>query len=82
MANADYVRVVAGPEAIVAPLKNDQDPLGGELRLASVDKPATGSVSAIADNGTFTFASDTAGRQLPDLPGHQRPAKRHGADPH
>ncbi|POH60607.1 Ig-like domain-containing protein [Arthrobacter glacialis] len=61
VANADYVRVVAGQKAIVAPLKNDQDPLGGELRLASVDKPATGSVSAIADNGTFTFSSDTLG---------------------
>ncbi|MHA7269326.1 Ig-like domain-containing protein [Arthrobacter sp. HLT1-20] len=61
VANADYVRVVAGQKAIVAPLKNDQDPLGGELRLASVDKPATGSVSAIADNGTITFSSDTLG---------------------
>ncbi|MEO6530478.1 MAG: Ig-like domain-containing protein [Specibacter sp.] len=61
VANADYVRVVAGAKAIVAPLKNDQDPLGGELRLASVDKPATGSVSSIADNGSFTFASETLG---------------------
>ncbi|MHA7306141.1 Ig-like domain-containing protein [Arthrobacter sp. TMN-49] len=61
VANADYVRVVAGQKAIVAPLKNDQDPLGGELRVASVDKPATGSVSAIADNGTLTFTSDTVG---------------------
>lgn len=61
VANADYVRVVVGQDAIVAPLKNDQDPLGGELRLASVDKPATGSASAIADNGTFTFNSDNVG---------------------
>lgn len=61
VANADYVRVVAGQKVIVAPLKNDQDPLGGELRLASVDKPATGSVSAIADNGTLTFSSDSLG---------------------
>lgn len=61
VANADYVRVVAGSSVIVAPLKNDQDPLGGALRLASVDKPATGTVSPIADNGTFTFNSDTLG---------------------
>ncbi|MFQ4149693.1 Ig-like domain-containing protein [Arthrobacter sp. LAPM80] len=61
VANADYVRVVVGKSAIVAPLKNDQDPLGGELRLASVDKPATGTVSPIADNGTFTFKSETVG---------------------
>jgi hypothetical protein len=61
VANADYLRVVVGQEAIVAPLKNDQDPLGGELRLASVDKPAKGAISAIADNGTFTFTSETVG---------------------
>ncbi|MGA7204414.1 MAG: Ig-like domain-containing protein, partial [Specibacter sp.] len=61
VANADYVRVVAGQAATVAPLKNDQDPAGGELRLASVDKPATGTASSVADNGTFTFTSDTVG---------------------
>ena len=61
VANADFVRAVAGQATTVAPLKNDQDPSGGELRLASVDKPATGSVSAIADNGTFTFTSSTPG---------------------
>ena len=61
VANADYVRVVVGQGAIVEPLKNDQDPLGGELRLASVDKPKTGTSSPIADNGTFTFTSDTLG---------------------
>ncbi|MDJ0317097.1 Ig-like domain-containing protein [Arthrobacter antibioticus] len=61
VANADYVRVVVGQSAIVAPLANDQDPLGGELRLASVDKPESGTLSAIADNGTFTFSSETLG---------------------
>ncbi|WP_104092067.1 Ig-like domain-containing protein [Arthrobacter sp. GMC3] len=61
VANADYVRVVAGRTAVVAPLKNDQDPGGGELRLASVDKPTTGTSSPIADNGTFTFTSATPG---------------------
>lgn len=61
VANADHVRVVVGQTAVVAPLKNDQDPGGGELRLASVDKPNLGTASPIADNGTFTFTSDTAG---------------------
>ncbi|WP_269939445.1 Ig-like domain-containing protein [Arthrobacter sp. HY1533] len=61
VANADYMRVVVGQDAIIAPLKNDQDPLGGQLRLASVDKPATGTASSIADNGTFTFTSQTVG---------------------
>ncbi|MCQ9163402.1 Ig-like domain-containing protein [Arthrobacter sp. STN4] len=61
VANADYLRVTAGQKGTVAPLKNDQDPSGGELRLASVDKPATGTVGPIADNGTFTFSSDTVG---------------------
>ncbi len=61
VANADYLRVVAGQTGTVAPLKNDQDPSGGELRLASVDKPATGTLGPIADNGTFTFTADTVG---------------------
>ena len=61
VANADYVRVVVGQSVLVEPLKNDQDPLGGELRLASIDKSATGTTSPIADNGTFTFTSDTLG---------------------
>ncbi|ALE91569.1 hypothetical protein AOC05_03140 [Arthrobacter alpinus] len=61
VANADYVRVVTGRTAVVAPLKNDQDPGGGELRLASVDKPTVGTSSPISDNGTFTFTSSTPG---------------------
>ncbi|PYI66689.1 hypothetical protein CVV68_12815 [Arthrobacter livingstonensis] len=61
VANADYLRVVAGQTGTVEPLKNDQDPAGGELRLASVDKPATGTAGPIADNGTFSFTSKTVG---------------------
>ncbi|MCU6480126.1 Ig-like domain-containing protein [Arthrobacter sp. A2-55] len=61
VANADYVRVVAGRTALVAPLKNDQDPGGGQLRLASVDKPTLGKASPIADNGTFSYTSATPG---------------------
>lgn len=61
VANADYVRVVAGQSVVVSPLKNDQDPSGTSLRLASVDKPSQGTSSAISDDGTFTFTSETAG---------------------
>ncbi|WP_269939446.1 Ig-like domain-containing protein [Arthrobacter sp. HY1533] len=61
VANADFVRAVAGQPVVLAPLKNDQDPAGGKLRLASVSKPANATVSEIADNGTVTFSSDTVG---------------------
>ncbi|WP_218711751.1 Ig-like domain-containing protein [Arthrobacter sp. BF1] len=61
VANADFVRAVAGKPVVLAPLKNDQDPSGGQLRLASVSRLATAKVSEIADNGTVTFSSDTVG---------------------
>ena len=61
VANADFFRAVAGEATVLAPLKNDQDPAGGTLRLASVSKPATGTISRIADNGTVTFTSTTPG---------------------
>ncbi|WP_269939461.1 Ig-like domain-containing protein [Arthrobacter sp. HY1533] len=61
VANADYVRVVSGQSAVVAPLKNDQDPAGGELRLASVDKATAGTVSTISDNNTFSYTATTVG---------------------
>lgn len=61
VANADYVRVVQGQTALIQPLKNDQDPNGGELRLASVDKPASGTISGIKDNNAISFTSDTLG---------------------
>lgn len=61
VANADFVRAVAGQPVVLAPLKNDQDPAGGKLRLASVSRPANATVSEIADNGTVTFSSGTVG---------------------
>lgn len=61
VANADFFRSVAGESTVLAPLKNDQDPAGGTLRLASVSKPENGTISRIADNGTVTFTSSTPG---------------------
>ncbi|MEV8180221.1 Ig-like domain-containing protein [Specibacter sp. NPDC078692] len=61
VANADFIRAVAGQPVVLAPLKNDQDPAGGTLRLASVSRPANTTVSGIADNGTVTFMSETVG---------------------
>lgn len=61
IANADFVRAVAGQPTVIAPLKNDQDPSGGQLRLASVEQPASAKVSEIADNGTVTFTSSAVG---------------------
>jgi hypothetical protein len=61
VANADFFKAVVGEPVVLAPLKNDQDPAGGKLRLASVSKLASATVSEIADNGTVTFTSKTAG---------------------
>ncbi|MFC8302229.1 Ig-like domain-containing protein [Specibacter sp. NPDC057265] len=61
VANADFVRAVAGQPVVLEPLKNDQDPAGAKLRLASVAKVGTATISEIADNGTVTFTSDTVG---------------------
>lgn len=61
VANADFFRAVAGQAIVLSPLKNDQDPAGGKLRLASVSKPANAQVSKIADNGTVTFTADQPG---------------------
>ncbi|MGP9502815.1 Ig-like domain-containing protein [Specibacter sp. AOP5-B1-6] len=60
-ANADFFRAVAGQPIVLEPLKNDQDPAGGKLRLASVSKPANATVSKIADDGTVTFTADAPG---------------------
>ncbi|MDD0857249.1 hypothetical protein NHF46_04550 [Arthrobacter alpinus] len=46
----------------LAPLRNDQDPSGGTLRLASVSKAANTTISRIADNGTVTFTASAPGR--------------------
>lgn len=59
--NADFVHAVVGQPVVISPLKNDQDPAGGTLRLASVAKPEFGSKSAIADNGTFSYTSNKSG---------------------
>lgn len=61
VANADFVRAVAGQPVVLEPLKNDQDPAGAKLRLASVAKVGNATVSEIADNGTVTFTSDAVG---------------------
>ncbi|ALV44625.1 hypothetical protein MB46_02910 [Arthrobacter alpinus] len=61
VANADFFKAVVGQPVVLAPLKNDQDPAGGKLRLASVSKPPNATVSEIADNGTVTFTSTAAG---------------------
>lgn len=61
VANADFFRAVVGQPIALSPLKNDQDPSGGTLRLASVSKPANATVSKIADNGTVTFTPSAAG---------------------
>ncbi|WP_425863206.1 Ig-like domain-containing protein [Arthrobacter sp. TWP1-1] len=61
VANADFFKAVVGEPVVLAPLKNDQDPAGGKLRLASVSKLASATVSEIADNGTVTFTSKTEG---------------------
>lgn len=61
VANADFFKAVVGQPVVLAPLKNDQDPAGGKLRLASVSKPENSTVSEIADNGTFIFTSSAVG---------------------
>ncbi|ALE05214.1 hypothetical protein AL755_06530 [Arthrobacter sp. ERGS1:01] len=66
VANADFFRAVAGQPIVLAPLKNDLDPAGGTLRLASVSKPSNATVSKIADNGTVTFTAPSAGQYYLD----------------
>ncbi|WP_052663473.1 Ig-like domain-containing protein [Psychromicrobium lacuslunae] len=61
VANADFFKAVAGQQITIAPLKNDVNPSGGELRLASVERNNTVKLSDIADDNTFTFTGTTAG---------------------
>ncbi|PYI66688.1 hypothetical protein CVV68_12810 [Arthrobacter livingstonensis] len=61
VANADFYRAQVGEPIVLAPLKNDQDPAGGKLRLANVAKPGNATVSKIADDGTVTFTGTAAG---------------------
>ncbi|MDN5668341.1 MAG: Ig-like domain-containing protein [Renibacterium salmoninarum] len=62
IANADFVRTTVGQEITIAPLKNDIDPSGQGLRLSSIERTNTAEISNPADNGTFTFKSNTAGQ--------------------
>ena len=61
VANADFFRAVVDQPIVLAPLRNDQDPSGGALRLASVSKAPNATISRIADNGTVTFTASTPG---------------------
>uniref|UniRef100_UPI00374F2F9A Ig-like domain-containing protein n=1 Tax=Psychromicrobium sp. YIM B11713 TaxID=3145233 RepID=UPI00374F2F9A len=61
VANADFFRTVVGQPLTVAPLKNDVDPSGTGLRLASVERNNTVKISDTADDNTFTFQSSTSG---------------------
>ncbi|MET4002712.1 hypothetical protein ABIB48_001428 [Arthrobacter sp. UYCu511] len=61
VANADFFRAVVNQPIALAPLRNDQDPSGGKLRLASVSKVPNASISKIADNGTVTFTASSPG---------------------
>ncbi|WP_253691548.1 Ig-like domain-containing protein [Cellulosimicrobium protaetiae] len=53
----DHVVVPAGQPVTVEPLRNDTDPNGDELRLASVSESAPAEITPNYDAGTFTFLS-------------------------
>ena len=55
VAVGDHVVVTAGQPVTVEPLKNDTDPNGDELRLASVADAAPAEITPNYDAGTFTF---------------------------
>ncbi|MFE6969079.1 Ig-like domain-containing protein [Isoptericola sp. NPDC057653] len=55
VAVGDHVVVTAGQPVTVEPLKNDTDPNGDELRLASVADAAPAEITPNYDSGTFTF---------------------------
>ncbi|WP_285821159.1 Ig-like domain-containing protein [Cellulosimicrobium sp. Marseille-Q4280] len=54
----DHVVVPAGQPVTVEPLRNDSDPNGDELRLASVSESAPAEITPNYDAGTFTFFSN------------------------
>ncbi|MBD5786499.1 tandem-95 repeat protein [Cellulosimicrobium terreum] len=54
----DHVVVPAGQPVTVEPLRNDADPDGDALRLASVAESAPATITPNYDAGTFTFLSD------------------------
>lgn len=55
---SDHVVVPAGQPVTVEPLRNDTDPNGDELRLASVSESAPAEITPNYDAGTFTFMSN------------------------
>lgn len=57
VAVGDHVVVQAGEPVTVEPLRNDSDPNGDELRLASVTEAAPAEITPNYDAGTFTFLS-------------------------
>lgn len=58
---ADHVVAVAGQEKVIRPLANDEDPLGGALRLAYVGTAANTETVFNTEAGTVSFASRTPG---------------------
>lgn len=63
IANTDHVQVVTGHTVVIAPMVNDTDPDGDDLRIASVDKGGPGlAVSADLDAGTVTITADDSAR--------------------
>ncbi len=61
VANADHVRISAGEDATISPLKNDTSPTDARLRLAQVDQVEDATVTMNADVGTITFRSAAVG---------------------
>lgn len=59
--NPDHIRVAAGEDATIFPLRNDVDPTGGSLRLANVGEVPNAEVQGNYDAGTVTFSSGTPG---------------------
>ncbi|MFC7402990.1 Ig-like domain-containing protein [Citricoccus sp. GCM10030269] len=58
---ADHVVAVAGQETIIRPLDNDEDPLGGVLRLAYAGMAPNSETAFNPEAGTVQFTSDTPG---------------------
>jgi len=55
VAVGDHVVVTAGQPVTIAPLKNDSDPNGDDLRLTNVSDAAPAEITRNYDAGTFTF---------------------------
>ncbi|PRZ09711.1 fibronectin type III domain protein [Isoptericola sp. CG 20/1183] len=58
VAVGDHVVVSAGEPVTIEPLKNDSDPNGDALRLASVSEAAPAEITPNYDAGTFTFLAN------------------------